>query len=233
VDGAIPEVERAVEILKPLPPEHDDGGALYPNAAIIYRAKGESVANASPEQAANWYRKSLEVLLRGVKVDQVQSAAMAKANQEAGRPPAIFGTYLVYLELARTYLRLGEPAKAMESAEYGSYLNPSNADFFELMSDARKAQHDYAGAAVALLGGLVIDPGRQVLAAKLADVYRGMPDAGCAVGQNGLNLDCPQVRANLCEATNKVRELYARRGQTGDAEKIRMTAVRSFGCPAQ
>ena|SRR5206468_12501383 len=101
------------------------------------------------------------------------------------------------------------------------------------MSDARKSQHDDARAAVALLEGLVIDPGQQAFAAKLANVYRGMPEAGCAVGQNGLNLECPQVRANLCEATSKVRELYARRGQTGDAEKIRTTAVRSFGCPAQ
>jgi protein O-mannosyl-transferase len=235
LERAIAEGERSLAILKSLPPDRDEDAGAYGDIASIFRAKGDTLRQGEPPGSAamsrQWYQKALEILLHGAAVDRERSAKLQQLNREAGRPPQGFGTAGVYRELGTVYLRLGEPQKAMEAVEYGSFLNPDG-EIFHLLSEAYTALHDRNNAAIALMEGLLVQPDRAGAAAELVDLYQQEP-SGCAVNQDGLNLECPQVHDNLCTAARRAGDLFDRRGQHGVAERTRDTAVRRLGCPPQ
>jgi tetratricopeptide (TPR) repeat protein len=234
LDRAIAEGERAVAILQPLPLDRDEDPAPYINLGSYYRVKGDLLGHADPSGSSSrqFYRKSLDTLLRGRAVDRARSAMLMRLNTRNGRRFTMIGVYQLYQELAETYLRLGEPGNAVSELEYGTALSPQTADLFQIMSEAYTALHDRDGAAIALMEGLIIEPEQPKFASGLVDLYRTGP-SGCAIGAGGstLNLACPLVRQHLCAAAGRVRDLYLRRDMRADARKVRDTAVQTFGCP--
>ena len=225
VDLAIEEADRSMQILRGLPPQFEDV-LPFANAGNFYRAKGDQVAKGpaadSALRAAEWYQKSLALFLRGVEVDR------ARGGIPANR--------LLYQDLGQTYLRLDRPQDALQSLDYGLSIEPVP-ELFELISRAHAAEHDSTGAAIALLQGVLLYPDQKGFASELLDVYGGMKPPTCAVQRTGssagLNLDCPLLHEHLCAAAAKLRELDIRRGQAGEAEKMRILAAQSLGCPAR
>ncbi len=239
VDRAIVEGERSVGILKSLPLDKDEDVAPYINLGSYYRVKGDLVRHAqSPNYeaaSAQWYQKSLEVLQHGLAVDRSHSGMLLRLNREARRPLTAVGVYQLYQELAETYLRTGEPRKAIEALEYGSTLS-FEPELFQMKSEAYTMLHDREGTAIALMEGLVMRPDEPKFASELVDLYRDRPFS-CAInkGPNGasLNLQCPEVHDHFCAGARLVRDLFERRDLHADAEKVRQTALQTFGCSLQ
>lgn len=239
-DHAVVEGERSLSILKSLPPGKEQDVAAYANIGAIFRAKGLKIAKAggagTAELARQWFQKSLNVLQTGMVVDRSLSKEVARRNEAAGRPTFLFGAYQLYEELGKTYIQLGDSQKALEALEYGSVIRP-DPQFFQIMSQAYNAEHDSNGAAIALMEGQLLHPDEKGFASELVALYQKTAPMSCAVTSSGgatsLNVECPLVHGHFCAGVRLAGGLYDRRGQTLDAQKMRITATQSFGCPAQ
>jgi hypothetical protein len=239
VDRAIAEAERSLAILDGAPPASQDA-MIYADVGAFYRVKGDAPAKSGAPDAANqsrfWYRKSLEMLLRGVVVENAVSEAAARANRAARKQPGPLGEPRLYKELGRTNMRLEQPGDAIQALEHGLSLEPGY-EFLQQIADAHAALDDRDGAAIALMEGAVMYPEQRGFPSELLKLYEGSDASPCAVERTAsglnLNLGCPLVHSHLCAAMARVGDLYAGRGQNAEAEKTRLGAVQSMGCPAR
>jgi tetratricopeptide (TPR) repeat protein len=226
------DVSRALATLDGLPDLQNAANA-YCDAGIFYRSLGDKVE--SKTEAADWYRKSLEALLRSEKILLAQDDKYREENARRGKPGLTFIPSVVYLELGRTYIRLSEPRKAIEAFERGRSLE-SDPDVLEELASAYRAAGDPRKAAIALVEALSVDSSRTQLSAKLVELYGEIDPGGCAVSRQGgsasLNLDCPLVHGDLCTASRNVTRHFLRRGQQFEAAAIRRIAAQELGCEA-
>lgn len=225
------EIDKAIAILQPL---SDDKKvpSLYATAGFCYRTKGTALA---PEAAAAWYQKSLELLLEGRRLDQAEYREMVSFNELRGVRLAPTGEPAIYMELGRTYLKMGQPQQAIEAFDYGRRIRPS-AEFFEEMAIAYRAAGNPGLAAITLLEAIEMGVGdRGRLAADAVKLYRETAPTSCAVAgdgvSSGVNLNCPMVREQLCLASKYAAELDRQRGQENDALAAEANAVGKLGCP--
>jgi hypothetical protein len=118
------ELERALAILDPLP-DQSNAPVAYINAGGMYRDFGDA---APPPNRAAWYRKSLDTLLRGRRIQAASGTVV---------------WYQLYVELGETQVRLGEPDGAAISFFQGSLTDPSNAGLRARLADTlRFANHE-------------------------------------------------------------------------------------------
>ena len=221
MDRAIGEVDRSLAILDGLPDDRNVPQA-YAVAGFIYIMQGDRLA------ARQWYRKALDVLLRGERVDRTAAQELRRENRLRGIATSASGWYPLYLALGDAYLRLSDPRKAMEAFEYGRILHPAP-EFFEDMSAAWRAMGDPRQAAIALIEGLLVDKSNGKLASQLVELYRQTDPGSCALGDAGglpsLNPACPLVHDQVCTAVRNVNQLYMRMGRAP-------MAVSEAGCTA-
>jgi tetratricopeptide (TPR) repeat protein len=197
--------------------------------------KGDSLAANNSGAAAEWYRKALAALLKGVRVEQAENAQIQRLNQASGKNATPNGWMSLYAELARTYLRLGQPDAALNVARTARARRPDS-EFSEELSQAWQAKGDPAQAALALIEGLVIDPNASQLAADLAELYRKTAAGSCAIANSaagGINLQCPLVHDQFCSASRNVALFYQQRNQPAKASATVRSAIQDFACPAQ
>jgi tetratricopeptide (TPR) repeat protein len=230
-DNAEREAERAVAILQPLP-DLDKVPLVYATAGFCYRARGEELG----PNGAVWYRKALDALLEGVRVDDTENREFGRLNALAGKPAGASHVVPLYLELARTYRALGQYREAIDALTTASWADPQ-AEFFEELSKIYKAEGDAPQAVVALLEGITMGVTDQVrLAAEVVDTYKQTAPESCALTGSGngaaINFGCPMVHEQLCLASRKVAILYHRMQRDRDAAAIAAGAVSSLGCPA-
>jgi tetratricopeptide (TPR) repeat protein len=232
VDRAVSEADRSLAILDPLP-DRRNISAVYANAGLCYRMKGDSLATP---QSGYWYRKSLDALLHGERIDAVYNQEIRLENAARGKRTSRSGWVPLYLELGRTYLRLSEPRQALEALEFGRSLRP-DPEFFEEMSAAYRALGDPQQAAITLIEGLAVDSSHTQFASALVDLYQQTEPHSCAVrnvgGSVGLNLDCPLVHSQTCTASRNLALLYRQGGQAANAASIVRSAIGDLGCPAE
>jgi hypothetical protein len=231
LDRAVGEADWSLAILDPLPDQRNIP-AVYANAGLCYRVKGDSLA--TPE-SNYWYRKSLDTLLRGQRINAVCDQEIRRDNAARGKRTSRSGWAPLYLELGRTYLRVAEPRKALDALAFGRSLRP-DPEFFEEMSAAWRALGDPQQAAITLMEGLGVDAGHAQFASELVDLYQQTEPQSCAVrnagGSVSLNLDCPLVHSQLCTASRNVALLYRQRGQEATTANVVRSAVHDLGCPA-
>ena len=232
LDRAVGEADWSLAILDPLPDQRNIP-AVYANAGLCYRVKGDSLA--TPE-SNYWYRKSLDTLLRGQRINAVYDQEIRRDNAARGKRTSRSGWAPLYLELGRTYLRVAEPRKALDALAFGRSLRP-DPEFFEEMSAAWRALGDPQQAAITLMEGLGVDAGHAQFASELVDLYQQTEPQSCAVrnagGSVSLNLDCPLLHSQLCTASRNVALLYRQRGQEATAANVVRSAVHDLGCPAE
>jgi tetratricopeptide (TPR) repeat protein len=232
LDRAVGEFDRSLAILGPLPDERNVS-AVYANAGRCYRIKGDTL---SAPRSDYWYRKSLDALLRGRRIDLVYDQALRLENAAHGKVIAGSGWIPLYLELGRTYLRLSEPRPALEALAFGRTLRP-DPEFSEEMAAAWRALGDPRQAAIALIEGLAIDSSHTQFASELVDLYQRTEPQSCAIrnvaGSVSLNLDCPLVHSQLCTASRNVALLYHQKGQDPLAAGTVRGAIANLGCPAE
>jgi tetratricopeptide (TPR) repeat protein len=232
MDRAVSEADRSLAILDPLPDQRNIS-AVYANAGLCYRMKGDSLA---PPGGDTWYRKSLDALLRGERIDAVYNQEIRRENAARGKRISRSGWVPLYLELGRTYLRVAEPRKALEALAFGRSLRP-DPEFFTEMSAAYRAMGDPQQAAISLIEGLAMDSTNTQFASELVNLYQQTEPQSCALrnvgGSVSLNLECPLVHSQLCTASRNVALLYRQRGQGTAAASTVRSAVNDLSCPAQ
>ena len=238
-DGAIGELEEALAILETLP-EDRRVPTVYATAGLCYRVKGDMLSQNGGPSAANpssnpWYQKSLDVLLRGRRVDRIWDQEMSNRSRLEGKTIGPTGWPPLYIALGRVYLRLGEPRQALEALEFARRLR-TEPEVFQELSAAHRALGEPDQAAISLMEGLVIDTNWTGLASQLAQLYRETAPGSCALGgnqsSNSLNLGCPLVHTHLCLASRNVANLYRQNGQFDQAAETQRVGVTSLGCPA-
>jgi tetratricopeptide (TPR) repeat protein len=232
IDSAIGEIDRSLAILDPLPDERNVS-AVYASAGRCYRIKGDTLATP---QSDYWYRKSLDALLRGERIDVAYGQEIRRENAAHGKIIPRYGWIPLYLELGRTYLRMSEPRKALEALTFGRALRP-DAEFFEEMSAAWLALGEPQQAAITLLEGLGVDSSHTQFISELVALYRRTEPQSCAIrnvgASVGLNLACPLVHSQICTASRNVALLYRQQGQDPMAASTVRSAIGDLGCPAE
>src|SRR5262249_54551359 len=149
----------------------------YRNVGLFYRTVGERLASQKPGSMVSgtrspdyWYRKSLDTLLRSEKIDLLYDRQYREENARRGRPGLTSLPSKLYLELGKTYMRLGDPRHAIDALERGRRLE-SDPDLLEELTIAYRAVDDYRRAALALVEAMAVDPTRTRLATPLVDLY--------------------------------------------------------------
>jgi tetratricopeptide (TPR) repeat protein len=139
----------------------------------------------------------------------------------------------LYLELGRTWLRLGDYAQAIAALERGRKLD-ADADLLEELASAYRAAGQPRQAALAFVEALAVDSSRMRLASQLIELYGEIDPGGCAISRQGgtpsLDVTCPLVHGDICRASANVAGTYIRRGQDAEAAKIRRVASEELGC---
>jgi len=236
-DWSIARTGRALAILDNLP-DLQNVGAAYQQAGVFYRNIGIRLASPNPTGRAgigpvDWYRKSLGALLRSEKIYLAQDEVTRAANARRGKPGLTFVPSALYLNLGRTYQKLGDSGHALEAFERGRALE-SDPDLLEELAAQYQAAGDARKAAMALVEALAVDSSRMRLASKLVELYSQIDPSGCAVsrqgGTPGLNVDCPLVHSDICTASRNVAATYLRTWQLAESAAIRRTAIQELGC---
>lgn len=233
LDRAVVEIQRSMEILGTLPDDKSETPP-YTNAGFTYRMKGESIAPA-PE-SRQWYLKSVDVLRHGTRIDVATSRVAIERAAEHGIHVSRYGWPPLYVELGRSYLRLGEPEKALEALKFGRGIAPETY-FFEEMANAYRALGDNGQVAITLMEGLGMHMDYTRFAQELVELYKQSAPGSCALqtspAGSSLNLNCPLVHNQLCAATRNVVGLYNQLGQTGTAMNTARSAIATLACPAE
>lgn len=222
LDQAAREADRSIEILDALPDQWNTPQP-YASAALYHRLQHEDP------------HRTLALLLRGEKADEAQRKQIIENNLAHGRKAVAAGWMPLYLELGRTYLELGDPAKALEPLAYGR-AHSTDPEFVIESANAWRAKGEWEQGAIVLCEGALKDPGSESLSRALVKFYSAAAPAGCAVQQSGsessINMSCPMVRGHLCVASRNLAADYRQSGDPAKAASTMTMAVRDLGCPA-
>ena len=236
---ALDEIAKALAIVAPLP-DYQNVDAAYINAGAYYRQKGDEIAHKTteevepaPQEAAAWYRKSLEALQKAQQITDATNNAVRQDDLAHGRRVSEYGWYQLDVELGRTWLRMGEPRRALAALDHGRRRRPVPIFFVE-MAAAWVALGDLHRAALTMMEGLLTDPSYSKFPAGVAEFYQRLDPQGCAVSNAGgglsINLQCPLVHNDLCTASRNVSDIYMGLQQRAKAEQVVRTAVNELGC---
>lgn len=230
-----PELEKALTIVEGLP---DELNTVEPFvlAGDRYRAKGDAVrgtAPTPPEESMRWYRKSLEILLHGQRIQDAHNAEILRKREELlsarFNPP----WSPIYQALGRTYIRLSEFGKAAEAMRKNLALRQS-AEGFEELSVAYYQGGDHDQAAIALFEGIATNPNDTKLATELVSLYGQIDPKGCAVeavnGGSSLNMNCAAVHQHACSAWRNVAVRNIDQARPQQARMMASYAVNALGC---
>src|ERR1017187_975188 len=162
-DRAVGQVDRVLAILDKLP-DLQNVGEAYQQVGVFYRNLGIRLSSPDPAVrsgagSAYWYRKSLNALLRSEKIELAQDEITRAENARRGKPGLTFVPSALYLQMGRTYQKLGDPGHALAAFERGRALE-SDPDLLEELASAYGAAGETRRAAMALVEALAVDSTR-------------------------------------------------------------------------
>jgi tetratricopeptide (TPR) repeat protein len=236
IDRAIRESETAWGIVRSLPPELIS--PLTPsNLGVYYGAKGRLMGGMLTAQGRALYRKSLAVLLRAREADRAGEKKYDEDLLAHGKPLTFrIGFQPAYWNLGLTYAELGLNAEALEAYRHARSLNPATTPFYDAISDRYLASGNLEQAAIALVEKTLVRPNDPGTMSALQDLYRKIPGGSCAIdysrGLPALDVTCPRVRNDLCEASADLAQAFLEARNTDRAREIRQTAMERYACPA-
>jgi protein O-mannosyl-transferase len=236
IDEAAAEADRAIAILDPLP-DSLNASSPYVEVASCYRMKGDSLMRRNArEEALRAYRRSLELLQRGVSIDRVLERKLRAVELARGKAPEeirIFRNAPMYRQLAITEQRLGDHESAAKAMRVARLLLLDDVgvhrDYMEiLLQPGRNREALMAaieGELITGTGALAPLIGNFFPPADRACVVRGTPRGPA------LNVRCPAVQDFVCEAAANVERLYLQARRTDAAAQLRRLAGGN-GCAA-
>lgn len=246
LDTAIAEIGRSLEILDSLP-DAQNVTTAYTHAGAYYRFKGDLLAVkradgalVATRESMDWYRKALEVLLRGVRVDWALNEDHRRREllrAKMASQIANYGWYELYMHLGIVYTRLNELRQALAAFQYGLSLRPESPILYKDIAATYSSLGDNRQAAIALIAGLIVNPNDAEFGASLDNVYQRIDPKGCAIakvdGRPRLNLACALAHEHLCLAYQSLVRLSIEIKRDRLADQLKTNAVRKIGCPAE
>lgn len=243
IDEVIAEAEKGLAILDGLP-DALNASNMYAQTAGYYVRKGDLLVRKDadgkpivPPESIEEYQKALQLLMRGVAIDNAHEPALRERLRASGKYADIpTGVPDVYGQLAITYMRLGQYQNAADTAVRARLLDPSRTETYVLLGQALAREGRKPEASVALLEG-ALSSGQRSFLRLLDGLYRdGVDTEGCAMihSPNGLLLNnkCAVVHDETCQAWAELIQLYVV-NQSGDlADESRSKAMARYGCPA-
>ncbi len=244
--NVIEESDKALAILDPLPdslnqlPIYVNGGAYYlKKGDLLARPGAEGQPATSSESRLAWQR-ALQILLRGVSINNVFGEAYKQADLARGKlaseiPPV--GSPELFQKLSIAYQRLGDLQKAYDAALQARVYAPHRTDSYFTLANILMSGGHKEEAAVALVEASLISGNRAILG-QLQKLYQvsGLDPQGCAFAASPggpiLNVACAPVKKELCAASSDLYSLYLQVRRLDLADQAKSAALRDFGCPA-
>jgi hypothetical protein len=225
IDRIVSEADRVVAILAPLSDQWNSTRA-WEAAGIWYRTKGDL---SPPVARRPWYEKSLAALARGIAVDRAYTAETRRADFAQGKTPTGTGWFPIYAELARTHLRLGDTAAAFEDIRQGEsvMIGPT---LLEALSEAHLQAGDLRQAEIARLQELILTSASPAVRDAVVRLYQQADPGSCAVANGALNLACPQLHTQLCDASRRLSSLFREHARPAEAAAVETSSVQDLGC---
>jgi tetratricopeptide (TPR) repeat protein len=234
IGAAIAEASRAIAIIDPLP-DAMNAGEMFLQAGQYQVEKGEQAwRTGEPDLPSIVAPERRQPYLNAIPLLR-RAEAIGQAQQHA-RPDEGFAPHYasVYRLLSVALLRVGDVQPALDAAVRARAIAPLEPDAYARVAEASLAVDRPDAAAIALTEGLMITAA-QPFAEALLNLYRaGLDPDGCAVlaAGAGTTFDprCPTVRRHVCAAAAEAVPMLRLVNQRERAERIRATAVGSFGC---
>lgn len=236
IDRAIRELERAFEILRPLPDSEMPQQNLI-RLGDAYLVKGNLAGGPATPEGRAWYDKALPVLEHAKEISRLNEKSYDELQRAHGKPLGErFASQDLYYDLGVAYGSLGRYTAALETLRYGRGINPGRPDFYVALSAAYTGLLQPEEAATALLESVQVDGEKPETLASLRQLYARIPDGACAIEATGgmlkLNLDCPRLRAHLCLAQADLTRAFIEARQPARAQEAKESAIHRYGCPA-
>jgi tetratricopeptide (TPR) repeat protein len=236
IDRAIQESETAWGIVRSLPPELTPPLTLS-NLGASYAAKGDQMGGMLTGQGRALYQKALSALLRAREIDRAREKKYDRDSLAHGKPLAFrIGFQQTYFNLGVVYVKLGRNIEALEAYRHGRNVDPTAAAFYDAISQVYTASGDAEWARIALIEETLVRPNGPDTISALRDSYRNIPDGSCAIdyprGEPVLDVTCPRVRHDLCQASVDLAQAFLEARKTDRARDIQQTAIQRYACPA-
>jgi protein O-mannosyl-transferase len=195
--------EKSISILGDLPPERSTT-LPYKLLGQLWISRGRLIAPSSPAEAAEYYRRAVDAFERGVRIDQALNAASRRREDRRGRNPELLpdtGDGALYTSLGEACKELGRFQDAIDAERQALRLFPAADTVYDeiagLWGMLGRGEDAQRWAAEAVLLGR-----RPTQFSKFDRIYRQLHPEGCpaTLGPQSLNLDCPAVKAVVCDA---------------------------------
>lgn len=236
LDRVIQEAENAWDMIRSLPLE-----LIFPatpsNLGGYYTAKGDFMGGMLTAQGRAWYQRSLAVLLHAREIDRARETKYQELLAAHGKPLARSGYQKLYGILGLTYTRLGRSNEALEAYRFGRALNPAWAEYYDVVPPICLATGNSEGARIALVERTLVLADTPDTIGALRTLYGGVPGGSCAIDYLGsapaLNVACPPVRNDLCQASADLAQAFLEARKPDRASEIKSTAIQRYDCPAR
>jgi tetratricopeptide (TPR) repeat protein len=219
IDAAVASTKRALTIAP-------DAVSVQINAGQVYRVKGDTLATRDAQSemqqtpaSAYWYQQSLAALQNAAALVSTQSAATRTGQGDA---VININESSVHDEIGKTWLRLGNPAAAIDAFRLARRANPASAAIYLRLADALFAAGQPAGAAHSYWQALFITANRAAAEKALSAIY--------AQDCPQLSPNCPRIHRDICAAHAEMAQLLDEAGQHAAARQAREHAAADYHC---
>lgn len=168
------------------------------------------------KEATAWYRRALDVLQHGVRVDRAWNEERRCRESERGRTAEqieVAGHADLYQYLGLAHLRLNELKSALNALQTARQRKPGDAKLHQNVAALYHALGEPRQAAVTMLEGLTLAPTRPDFVESLARLYREFDPGGCAlrIREHAVAIDvtCPIVHQQMCAGMAELAGLFA------------------------
>jgi tetratricopeptide (TPR) repeat protein len=239
---AIRQTEIARSILSPEPPipPQWQNNSVYINLGENYGIQADLLKNAGRhDEAAEYYRKSIEALVKAQEIDRFTNEASRDFRIRRGIPAdeiSDVGNFVVYKLLGMTYCKVEQWQDCEMTGRYLQHLAPDEPTGYLLVGAAASSLNRPSEAAVQFVAGLLLDPRNDILWGGLQASYRqlGLPNpvTNSASGKS-LNSNMPELRKQLNEAAAMIVRLFEGAGRLEPARRAREQFIKQYAVPPE
>ena len=242
LDRAISEAETAQAILEAsAPPSVSIPAYVLQDLGVYYEEKARATERTGGPavERLSWRRKAADALERATAWYRIANEEHRQIELARGRRPEEIidvGVASVYVQLGDVHQRLGQPQEAVAAYVHARHLAPRDADVHEALSIAYTALGRREDAIISLLQAYMFDQDRQSIWSQLLPLYETIDPGGCAFARVGdefrFDDKCPIARRHICQAFQRQVEVYREAHLSTEAEELRQSAQRGYGCGA-
>ncbi len=242
LDIALARSQQALAILdQKVLPEIQRDDTLYQDLGLFYRTKGDFLAQrGEPDQAASYYKLSLDVLLKAQAVDEFVNRTSREAGLRRGRAAdeiPVVGNFRIYGQLGMTYAKLSDWRGMEEAGQHAQLLNPEEPIGYLLAATACFNSNRPLEAARKFAEALFIDP-NDVSSWQNLDrclVRLGIQPSPIVPNPPSYSLRTvgdPRVQRLINEASHELAQNFAVAKRPDGVRTVRDRAVQAYGVPA-